>query len=320
MAKYIIAGCAAIDHIITREGRQLPPQLGGSGIFAAVGANIWSKEVGLVALTHTTFPAEKIALLQANGIDTSGVVNSGKKLGLEGTIRYLPDGTREIGASKGLLLFLQNNFPSLISMMGKAIWPKVCPSAQLIPGSFLDGAYGLVASMAHVRQAEFLAIFSKHFQRTILDPAPLLPGMKALGIPSAITDLSGADFVLPSEQELKEYFGSTDNVPGAREFFKHGAGGVVIKKGSAGGLLFQKENAEGEVLPIYAVPNPIDVTGAGDSFCGGFLVGLGETGDPRKAALYGAVSASFVIEGYGAEYALTVSRDKAEERLSAIKS
>jgi len=44
-------------------------------------------------------------------------------------------------------------------------------------------------------------------------------------------------------------------------------------------------------------------------------VGLVETGDPTRAALYGTVSASFVIEGYGALYAMRASRAKARERL-----
>jgi sugar/nucleoside kinase (ribokinase family) len=48
-------------------------------------------------------------------------------------------------------------------------------------------------------------------------------------------------------------------------------------------------------------PRCVDPTGAGDAFCGGFLTGLIETGDPVEAALRGAVSASFAVEGCGAE-------------------
>jgi ribokinase len=57
------------------------------------------------------------------------------------------------------------------------------------------------------------------------------------------------------------------------------------------------------------------VTGAGDSFCGGFMVGLATTGDPIRAALYGTVSASFAIEGYGALYALGADSTEARRRL-----
>ncbi|MCP4416722.1 MAG: carbohydrate kinase family protein [Chloroflexi bacterium] len=52
-------------------------------------------------------------------------------------------------------------------------------------------------------------------------------------------------------------------------------------------------------------PRVIDTTGAGDSFCGGFMIGLAQTGNPAKAIHYRLISASLVIEGYGALYALS---------------
>jgi ribokinase len=61
------------------------------------------------------------------------------------------------------------------------------------------------------------------------------------------------------------------------------------------------------------------VTGAGDAYCGGFLVGLHQTGDPLEAALMGSVSASLVIEGTGALYALEALPDLAQARLHAMR-
>jgi hypothetical protein len=46
-------------------------------------------------------------------------------------------------------------------------------------------------------------------------------------------------------------------------------------------------------------PQVVDTTGAGNCFLGGFAVGLLETGDPVKAAHYGAVAASFVVQQLG---------------------
>ena len=57
------------------------------------------------------------------------------------------------------------------------------------------------------------------------------------------------------------------------------------------------------------------LTGAGDSFCGGFSIGYAKTGDPHQAALYGTVSASFIIEAFGGLHGLNVSRARAQERL-----
>lgn len=44
----------------------------------------------------------------------------------------------------------------------------------------------------------------------------------------------------------------------------------------------------------------VDVTGAGNSFCGGYAYGWLKThGDPTRSALYGAVSASYSVEQIG---------------------
>ena len=68
-------------------------------------------------------------------------------------------------------------------------------------------------------------------------------------------------------------------------------------------------------------PNKVvDTTGAGDAFCGGFQVGLFETGDPVQAALYGAVSASFVIEEFSPTHACLVNPQNARKRLVKIRS
>ncbi len=52
-------------------------------------------------------------------------------------------------------------------------------------------------------------------------------------------------------------------------------------------------------MPAVPVPEIIDQTGAGNTYCGAFLVGWLETGDLLTAACYGAVAASFSLEAIG---------------------
>jgi sugar/nucleoside kinase (ribokinase family) len=63
-----------------------------------------------------------------------------------------------------------------------------------------------------------------------------------------------------------------------------------------------------------------DLTGAGDAFCGGFLAGYTETFDPLRAVLYGNVSASLAVEGYGALYALDTLPGLAQARLESLSA
>jgi hypothetical protein len=48
------------------------------------------------------------------------------------------------------------------------------------------------------------------------------------------------------------------------------------------------------------------------------LVGWLESGELARGALHGAVSASFVAEGYGAEQALGADRAAAAQRVEAL--
>lgn len=61
--------------------------------------------------------------------------------------------------------------------------------------------------------------------------------------------------------------------------------------------------------------NPVDLTGAGDTFATGFLIRYGETGDSWEATRFGSSAASLVIEGVGVEGVPT--REAIEARLVA---
>jgi ribokinase len=130
--------------------------------------------------------------------------------------------------------------------------------------------------------------------------------------------LRWAGAFLPSEQEVELLLGKCDAWQAAHRFAQAGPSVVVIKAGSMGSLVYDRHRTRRWVIPAYPT-KVVDVTGAGDAYCGGFMVGYAETLDPVMAGCYGAVSASFVLEGYGALYALRYSRAQAEERLAALR-
>lgn len=135
--------------------------------------------------------------------------------------------------------------------------------------------------------------------------------------------LRDSDAFLPSDQEVRSLCGEgIDLEEAARIFCGWGARLVLIKMGALGVLLMDQEELRPMHLRPFHAPGDrrvIDVTGAGDAFCGGFMVGLATTGEALLAAQMGLVSASLIIEGYGAIYALKVDRDLAKQRLEIMK-
>jgi len=130
--------------------------------------------------------------------------------------------------------------------------------------------------------------------------------------------LASLDALLPSMAEVRVFFqASVDPVDAARALGRLGPAAVVVKVGVQGSLVYIPKTDTVAHIPAYRC-HAVDPTGAGDAFCGGFLVGLVETGDPVEAARYGTVSASFVVEGFGSLYALRVTRREAEVRRTSL--
>jgi len=103
-----------------------------------------------------------------------------------------------------------------------------------------------------------------------------------------------------------------------REIAARGPRIVAIKQGDHGATVFDREQNVIEHIPPYPA-RVDDLTGAGDSFCGGFAIGYVKTKDALQAALYGTVSASFIIEGFGGLHALSIKRATAESRLAELR-
>ncbi|CAG8534701.1 6764_t:CDS:1 [Acaulospora colombiana] len=87
---------------------------------------------------------------------------------------------------------------------------------------------------------------------------------------------------------------------------RNGSGCVIIRASHRGCIVGTREKKE--IIPAYWTsskdgsrnPHVVDVTGAGNSFCGGFMAGLLKSNfDVFEAALYGSVSASFILEQFG---------------------
>jgi ribokinase len=114
-------------------------------------------------------------------------------------------------------------------------------------------------------------------------------------------------------------WGKIDSWEAAERLAQFGPALVVIKAGSKGSLLYERTTGGRWRIPAYPV-KVVDVTGAGDAYCGGFMVGLEETGDPVLACCYGSVSASFVLQGFGPLYALRHSREEAERRVDQLRN
>ncbi len=289
-------------------------------MFAAVGARVWDAAVGVVGRAGQNYPREWLAALAERGIDVRGVRWLDGEAEMRTFFAHDDGGSRDEGG------------PAFhFGRLGLAVPPELAtyhqPTADQadaayrplwlhvadIPPAYQDARGFHLAPMnfeSHLELSEYL--------RRVSDGVIALDPGESYMTPQRLADveklLRSVDVFLPSEMEVATLLPDASADEAARWFAARGPRLVVVKRGARGSLVYDRDrNAISPVPPCPATVR--DVTGAGDAFCGAFLAGLVETGDPLAAAQRGAVSASFIVEDFGALYALRYARGDAERRL-----
>lgn len=301
MVDLVTIGYLTLDDLVLADGRVLRDRLGGGALFSAVGARLWAATVGIHACTGGDYPATYRRRIEAAGLDLAGVT---------------------VGPARGLRLWLleegggqKQQLPKLSSArveeMDGARAPL--PVAYRTAGGFHVATSLPVTQAAAVRAIRAVApgavVSLDLWVESFFDAAPYRdPAF-----------LAGVDAFLPSEKEVEQLWGGDDLLGTMRRLAGQGPRVVAVKRGEQGSLVYDRVGDRGWAVPAVPVA-AVDTTGAGDAYCGGFLAGLVATGDPLEAALWGTVSASFAVEGHGAEAGMTFDQAAAQRRLAALRA
>ncbi|KAJ5919547.1 hypothetical protein N7454_009382 [Penicillium verhagenii] len=152
----------------------------------------------------------------------------------------------------------------------------------------------------------------------IWEPSPLACNPENLN--EWLEAAENVDVLSPNHLELMKLFSQGSGIAFSRSKIEglvstlldsgvgpDGAGVVIVRAGEHGCLVQSRELSPQWLPPFYgssgiAQENAspvIDPTGAGNAFLGGYAVGYIQTGEAIKAACYGNISASFMLEQIG---------------------
>jgi sugar/nucleoside kinase (ribokinase family) len=110
------------------------------------------------------------------------------------------------------------------------------------------------------------------------------------------SSLQYLDWFMPSYDEAREMSGKTEPEEIAEFFHSRGVKNVVIKLGSEG-CFVKPENDKGYQVAAFEKVTAVDTSGAGDSFCAGFIAGLNKGWDiPACAKFANAVGAHCIMQ------------------------
>lgn len=108
------------------------------------------------------------------------------------------------------------------------------------------------------------------------------------------------DYFIPSVDEARMFAGCDDLDGMADCFFDMGVKHVAIKTGKDGCYVRETKESKGVQIASYKSEKPVDTTGAGDSFCSGFLYGLANGMNMQEAAQLGNAVGAHCIMAVGA--------------------
>ncbi len=320
----VTVGGLTVDNVISSDGTVALARVGGNGAYSAVGALCWARTVGLVSVAVSTYPKPALETLARNGIALDGVVMADAELESGNWFIYDAEGNRHERLSSPPGALAGAGFPSdRLSPAEIASWQEMLRrrdvSGELSYSQFRDthpmtpaqvpehylGARGIhLAPSRPVVLNAMLPLFNARGMVVTLDAGWQLA---ELTLPEIEPLLAQVDAFLPSEVELRAILPDMEIEPALAMLAARCRGTATVKLGARGALVWDKAAGRAVAVPVLPT-HAVDPTGAGDSFCGGFLAGLVETGDPVKAACFGAVSASLIVSRFGVDGALPIDR------------
>lgn len=292
----LVVGSVAFDSVETPFGKR-DDVLGGSATFFSTSASFFTK-VRAVAVVGEDFPPAHLDFLQSRGVDTSGIVKESGK-----TFRW-----------KGKYTFQLNEAQTLDTQLN--VFQSFSPK---LPESYQDSQY------------VFLGNIHPELQAQVVDQVknPKLIAMDTMNfwiqgsLPALKKTLSRVNLLFVNDGEARQLSGEHNVVKAAKAIRAMGPQRVVIKRGEYGALLFDEEHVFW--CPAYPLADVFDPTGAGDSFAGGFMGCVAESGSLshdalRRAMVTGSVMGSFAVERFSLDRFREISRDHIKARYREFKA
>lgn len=278
----LVVGSVALDSVETPFGKAVEV-LGGSGTFFSASASHLTR-VQLVGVVGSDYPVEKLAPLQALGVDLAGVERAeGESFRWRGRYRHDLNSAETLETRLGVFSHFR---------------PK-------IPAEFRRAPFVFLANIDPRLQLEVL--------RQVERPKLVACDTMNFWIESRRSDvlelLKHVDVVLLNDGEARQLTEHFNLVKAAKWILDRGPTVVVIKKGEHGAFMFTSSTVF--FAPAYPLEDVFDPTGAGDAFAGGFMGYLARTGKldeehMRRAVVYGSTMGSFAVEKFSIDRLLEI--------------
>lgn len=287
-------GSIFIDDIVLPTGETHMGTLGGGVLHALMGMVLWDERPGIVGLIGDNLPSEALAFIRRH-LDTQGLIPLPIPQARAWQL-FEEDGRRtEVPRVADIRPFVRGPQPD-----------------QLPPAYRRSQAFYLLQDFVGVRNWR-KAIHGFVFWE------PLQQVMLPENRPAMHEALYHGDIgvISPNLLEAQAIYGIAPPDDLIQALFDDGANIVALRMGERGSRIANKHT--GECYDIAALSaNIVDVTGAGNTYCGALLLGLMRGKTLLEAGCMAAVAASFCIEQIGVLNPDAVHQDERDKRYRAL--
>ena len=291
----VVVGTVAFDTVETPFGKG-ENVLGGSATYFSTSASFFS-DVSLVAVVGEDFPEEHVSFLKSREIDLQGLQRiPGKTFHWSGKYGYDLNEAQTLDTQLNVLLDFKPELPAAYRSTDVLFLANIDPELQL---QVLD----------QVDKPRLTACDSMNFWIS--------------SRPEALKEvMRRVDIVVINEGEARMLTGEANLVKAARQMINQGCKRLVVKRGEYGVLMFTTDTVF--AAPAWPLEEVFDPTGAGDTFAGGFMGYLANTGDLseegiRQALVFGSVMASFNVEDFSLNRMKRLTYPEIEARYRSFK-
>lgn len=271
---YVCVGGIILDDIVFPDGRTAMGVLGGGVTHAAAGMVIWGQRPGLVSCAGRDLPEAAHRRLLRD-FDLDGML-------------WL-----DIPQARAWQLFEWDGRRTEIFRVDELGPFLYGPPLDALPASYRD------ARGVHLLRDGAVQPWREALPGATLLWEPVQHFMTPDNAAAFRAALPLVDIVSPNLLEAQAIYHRSDPAALVRAMLDDGARVAVLRLGEDGSIAGQQGSADLLRVPAVPVPQIVDQTGAGNTYCGAFLVGWCETGDLAEAACHGAVAASFSLEVTG---------------------
>jgi len=294
----LVTGSIGIDTVKTPSGIR-ENCLGGAAIYFSMAASFFSP-VRFVGVIGSDCPFDLAKIFAGRNVDLTGLELRAQSKTFRWTGSYhenMDDRTTE-----------------------KVELNVLAEAPPKVPEAFKDSEFVFLANTAPALQHELLGQVEK--------PAFVAVDTMDLWIREYPDDLKALltkiDCLIINEDEVRMLADQHNLIRAAQKILNMGPSVVIAKKGESGSIMC---NTDGDIfiLPAFPAAEVIDPTGAGDSFAGGFMGYLAQTGRTdfetlKTAVAYGTVVASYTIADFSLDGLTSTDRANIDKRLQELRN